>query len=64
MQITDDGVGIMDGAMHKPCSLGLLGLRERCVTLGGGLTVARGESAGTSVTVYVPNVVNESAHAA
>jgi len=64
MEITDDGVGISDGAMNKPRSLGLLGLRERFATLGGGLTVRRGERSGTSLTVYLPSPISGSAHAA
>ena len=54
LDVVDDGVGIMDGAMNKPRSLGLLGLRERFSARGGGLLVRRGEPIGTRLTVYLP----------
>jgi len=54
MQISDDGVGIADGAVDKPGSLGLLGIRERFAVLGGTLCVQRGASAGTVVTIDLP----------
>jgi len=55
MDIADDGIGIPDGAMDKPGSFGLLGIRERFAALGGGLTVERNAPTGTRVSVRLPN---------
>jgi signal transduction histidine kinase len=64
MEIKDDGIGMAAGAMYKPHSLGLLGLRERFAALGGGLTVQRREPTGTSVIVHLPKQLEDPAHAA
>jgi PAS domain S-box-containing protein len=54
MNIDDDGVGIAEADLRKTHSLGLLGLRERFESLGGGLGAHRREPNGTSVTLYLP----------
>lgn len=54
MEIGDNGVGIVEAALNKPRSLGLLGIRERFSALDGGLTVKRREPTGTTFTVYLP----------
>jgi PAS domain S-box-containing protein len=54
MIVTDDGKGIAPGDLHKAGSLGLLGIRERFIALGGGLAIDSGAPAGTCVTVFVP----------
>lgn len=54
MHVADDGIGIEDGALSKPGSLGLLGLRERFRALGGGAHVRRRAENGTTLTVYLP----------
>lgn len=54
MQISDDGVGIADGALDKPGCLGLLGVRERFGALGGQFSVQKGADAGTVVTIALP----------
>jgi PAS domain S-box-containing protein len=54
MEVTDDGIGIADGALDKAGSLGLLGIRERLGTLGGGLIVERAAAGGTRMIVHVP----------
>ncbi len=54
MQISDDGVGIADGALDRPGALGLLGIRERLDALGGDLSVHKGEETGTVVTIALP----------
>lgn len=64
MEIADDGIGITDAAMNKTHSLGLLGLRERFATLGGGLAAHRREPTGTTLTVYLPMPVDAPTHAA
>ena len=55
LELVDDGIGMPDGAMRKPGSLGLLGIRERFEAAGGGLAVESQPSAGTKVTVHLPH---------
>lgn len=64
MEIADNGVGITDAAMNKSHSLGLLGLRERFATLGGGVAARRREPTGTTLTVYLPIPVEAPTRAA
>ena len=54
MDITDDGIGIADGALAKSGSLGLLGIRERVNARGGSFTVARNGGGGTTLSVCIP----------
>ena len=55
LEITDDGIGIPEGAMAKSKSHGLLGMRERALLLGGTLEVERGvNSIGTCVRAWIP----------
>lgn len=53
LRVEDDGVGI-DDAAAGPASLGLLGMRERALILGGDVVFARGGEGGTVVTLKVP----------
>jgi PAS domain S-box-containing protein len=53
MVIADDGRGVAPVDLRKPGSLGLLGMRERFAAAGGGLTVERGGSRGTRLTVFL-----------
>lgn len=64
LEVTDDGIGLADGAMEKLGSLGLLGLRERFSMRGGGLIVARNEPTGTRLKVYLPVSLDAASHAA
>jgi signal transduction histidine kinase len=64
MEITDDGVGIGEGATSKPRSLGLLALRERFSAFGGDLTIRRSEPTGTTMLVHLPMPRDERHHAA
>ncbi|MEH6436611.1 CHASE3 domain-containing protein [Massilia sp. DD77] len=55
LEITDDGIGIPEGAMTKSKSHGLLGMRERALLLGGTLEVERGvNGVGTCVRAWIP----------
>jgi PAS domain S-box-containing protein len=54
MVVTDDGKGMAAGDLRKAGSLGLLGIRERFIALGGGLTIDAGAPTGTRVSVFVP----------
>lgn len=52
--VADDGCGI-DASPAKPrASLGLLGMRERALMLGGRLTVCNQETGGTRVEAHIP----------
>lgn len=53
VEIDDDGVGLQQGAQHKPESFGLRGLRERARRVGGWLDVTSRPGA-TSVILTVP----------
>jgi two-component system NarL family sensor kinase len=55
MVVADDGKGVAPVDLRKPGSLGLLGMRERFAAAGGGLTVERGSSRGTCLTVFLPS---------
>jgi signal transduction histidine kinase len=58
IEIDDDGVGIRDEDLTKSGSLGLLGIRERFMALGGGLTIQKREPRGTRVVVYIPQTLS------
>lgn len=53
LQVEDDGKGITSADLHKPASLGLIGMRERVAPFGGHVMI---ESAGrgTRVSVVIP----------
>ena len=56
LRITDDGVGIAEGAASKPKSHGLIGMRERMRQIGGILTIGgQGSQAGTVVEAFIPS---------
>jgi two-component system sensor histidine kinase UhpB len=54
MEISDDGIGISDGATDKPASFGLLGIRERFAARGGRMTVRTIAPTGTRISVSLP----------
>jgi signal transduction histidine kinase len=54
IRVEDDGHGIAPGDLEKPESLGLLGLRERALRLGGELRAERRRPRGTRVAVKLP----------
>ncbi|MGH7832330.1 MAG: GAF domain-containing protein, partial [Candidatus Binatia bacterium] len=54
LQITDNGIGIEPAKILDPKSLGLLGMRERALLLGGQVTIRRNSAAGTTVTARLP----------
>jgi signal transduction histidine kinase len=57
LEITDDGIGILDGMLTGTKSHGLLGMRERALLLGGTLVVERGvNDVGTCVRALIPAV--------
>jgi PAS domain S-box-containing protein len=54
MQIRDNGVGIAEGALRRPTSHGIRGMRERVQTLGGTVSISGEPGVGTTVIVTVP----------
>nr|MDQ2693884.1 PAS domain-containing protein [Pseudomonadota bacterium] len=54
LEIKDDGVGISPAQLEGPGSLGLLGMRERALGVGGTLAVRAAPDRGTVVEVRVP----------
>jgi signal transduction histidine kinase len=62
LEITDDGIGLSDGALAKSMSHGLLGMRERAAQIGGAFNILRGAgNKGTVVRVTLPCVAQEAA---
>jgi signal transduction histidine kinase len=51
--VTDDGRGMSDADRAKPTSLGLIGLEERLLTLGGSLRVETDVSGGTRLSAEI-----------
>ena len=54
LEIQDNGKGITDSEIASASSLGLLGMRERAILLGGETTIHGVPRTGTTVTVRVP----------
>jgi PAS domain S-box-containing protein len=54
LTIVDDGRGIEPDVGKRATSLGLLGMRERALAIGGTLTLAGAPGRGTTVTVSAP----------
>ena len=54
LEVEDNGRGITPGEMAKRSSLGLLGMRERVLSLGGAIEIEGRPGAGTLVRVSVP----------
>jgi signal transduction histidine kinase len=52
--VTDDGRGIQEAEAASPKAIGLIGMRERALALGGKVDVAPGEVKGTTVTARIP----------
>ena len=54
MEVEDDGRGITENQMRNSGSLGLLGMRERALLVGGEVSITGKEGGGTIVLVRVP----------
>jgi len=59
LEIEDDGQGISDADLARPRSLGLKGIRERVLYLGGSVEVGRAPRGGTRVLVRVPRLPSQ-----
>jgi signal transduction histidine kinase len=54
LKVEDNGRGINPSEIYGAPSLGLLGMRERAMFLGGDLAIVGAPQKGTSVTVRIP----------
>jgi signal transduction histidine kinase len=54
LEVADNGIGIEPVKILDPKSLGLLGMRERALLLGGQVTIRRNSGAGTAVIARLP----------
>lgn len=54
LEVQDNGKGFQNGAAGKKKSLGLLGMKERALLLGGGFEVRGNPGQGTTVTLRIP----------
>ncbi len=54
LEVKDDGVGISVSQRRNSRSLGLLGMKERALLVGGEVRITGKERAGTTVVVRVP----------
>jgi signal transduction histidine kinase len=54
VEVRDNGIGIVEGKIFDPKSLGLIGIRERVLLLGGDAQISGSPGEGTSVRVILP----------
>jgi signal transduction histidine kinase len=54
LAIRDNGRGIAQEQIDNPRTMGLLGMRERALAVGGDVRIARGKRGGTTVTLILP----------
>jgi signal transduction histidine kinase len=54
LSVADNGVGLSPAALHGPQALGLLGMRERALLLGGEVEIGGSNGGGTRVSLSVP----------
>jgi len=55
LEIRDNGQGISEEQLSAKTSLGILGMRERVLLLGGTLTIMGSPGEGTIVRVVIPD---------
>jgi PAS domain S-box-containing protein len=55
MEVRDNGRGVTDEEINNPRTMGLLGMRERALALGGEVRVSRGRRNGTRLLVLLPD---------
>jgi len=60
LKICDDGIGFDPGKIKGKKTLGLLGMKERALMMGGEFEISSEKGKGTSVTVKVPTLSFES----
>ncbi len=62
LTISDNGKGISQGKMQSSQSVGLAGMRERALSLGGDLSITAPQGKGTTIVVRIPRNSMEDAH--
>lgn len=55
MEVRDNGRGISDEQIHNPRTMGLLGMRERALALGGEVRITAAHRRGTRLLVIIPD---------
>ena len=55
LSIEDDGCGLPANAIDGPASIGIVGMRERALSFGGGLHIDGTAGRGTAVRIRLPN---------
>jgi signal transduction histidine kinase len=58
LEVHDNGKGFDDNLLFSGRSLGILGMRERALLLGGELTITGAPGQGTTVTVRIPEALS------
>ncbi len=54
LTVKDNGVGIAREKVADPFSLGIIGMKERAIAMGGKVTIRGTKSKGTTVTLQIP----------
>ena len=54
LTLADDGRGVTAEELERPTSLGIVGIRERALAVGGEVTITGSAERGTTLTVRVP----------
>jgi PAS domain S-box-containing protein len=54
LTLADDGRGVTAEELERPASLGIVGMRERALAVGGQVTITGSAERGTTLTVRVP----------
>lgn len=54
LRVTDNGKGITENEISNPKSFGLMGIRERALSLGGDVEIVGDKNKGTTVRVRIP----------
>ena len=54
LEVRDNGRGVTDAELSDPQSLGLVGMRERALLLGGEMTFRGSRGTGTTVRAKIP----------
>jgi len=54
LEVVDDGCGLPDFESSDPDALGIMGMRERALLLGGALELSSLSPSGTRLSVWAP----------
>lgn len=55
LEVTDNGIGCPQSKLADPSSIGLIGIRERILFLGGSLKIESSEGKGTTIRASIPD---------